>query len=50
MSIETHGLLDSELFTESNNSSLSVLLCIGHFYSINRDLIQSTENSLSGGL
>ena len=42
MSIETHGLLDSQLLTESGDLSLSVLLCIGHFYFINRDLIQST--------
>ena len=50
MTIETHGLLDSQLLTESGDLSLSVLLCIGNFYFINRDLIQSTGNSLSGGL
>ena len=41
MPIETHVLMDTQLLTESNNLSLSVLLCIGHFYFINRDLIQS---------
>ena len=41
MPTETHVLMDTQLLTESNNLSLSVLLCIGHFYFINRDLIQS---------